>query len=415
MTVTLPSPLRAGTSAGRPQAGLAAQLILGAGAVGLAIYNARRWAADRALAARLQAALADAVPPLTGTPRVSILVAAWNEAAFLERHIRSVLALRYPNKEYVLCAGGSDGTLEIARRYAGSGVIVLEQRAGEGKQRALQQAYREASGAIIFLTDADCLLDDAGFERALEPIINGSEAATTGSSMPLAEQRGGSDFALYQWAVQQYSLANQPPYGEGLLGRNAAIRRDALEAAGAFSAPVPTGTDYHLAKALLRRGYRIRSVPASLVATPYATAWSRYARQQRRWLRNVTLLGARFGAWHEVRASLQTSLLGAAMLIAPGALLIGTVLGRLGASARRPAGGALAGAVVRLVFVMWCLAMVHSSLAKVRYLAFGRLLAGQGPIGLRHAATAVQYTLGEFAVWALPLLDYPHATRRRRW
>ena len=197
--------------------------------------------------------------------------------------------------------------------------------------------------------------------------------------------------------MQQYGLARSPAYVDGLLGRNAAVRRDALEACGAFRTPAPTGTDYHLAKALRRHGYRIRSVPQSLVVTPYASGWEGYARQQRRWLRNVVVLGARAGAWPEVRASLRTSILGLAMLLG-GATLFG---------AHRAA---------TVPFALWCLALAQSTGAKLRYLNFGRLLDGQGPVPLLRALLlGLSYSFGEFVVWTLPLLDLPFAARRRRW
>ena len=369
--------------------------LLAAGLAAVAVENVRRWRDDRSRAAAICGALARPRPGLSAAPRVSILVAAWNEAGNVARHVESVLALRYPNLEYILCAGGADGTLEIARRYAGRGVVVLEQAPGEGKQRALRKAFERATGTIIYLTDADCVVDDDAFERVLAPLINEGEAVATGGSIPPLEQRRANRFVAYQWAVQQYVLSGAPAYSDGLLGRNAAVGRDALEASGAFTAAVPTGTDYHLAKALRRRGYRIRCVPASLVETPYAAGWGGYARQQRRWLRNVALLGARFGAWGEVRASVQTSLLGVVMLL--GGITI------------------FAGRGGRLPFALWCLGLAQSAGAKLRYLGFGRLLDGQPPAAGRSLLAAVGYSIGEFAVWALPLADYPVAARRRRW
>jgi hypothetical protein len=370
-----------------------ALLALGLGAI--VVRNARRWRDDRARAAAVRTELARPRPRLAAAPRVTVLVAAWNEAGGLVRHVESVLGLGYPNVEYILCAGGSDGTLEIARRYARRGVVVLEQLPGEGKQHALRKAFERATGEIIYLTDADCAVDDVAFERVLAPLINEGEAVATGGSIPPLRQRQGSQFVAYQWAVQQYVLAGAPAYGEGLLGRNAAVRREALEACGAFSAAVPTGTDYHLAKALRGHGYRIRGVPESLVETPYSSGWDGYARQQRRWLRNVALLGARFGAWSEVRASLQTSCLGVAMLLGSATLFAGR-------------GG-------RLPFALWCLGLAESAGAKLRYLNFGRLLDGRRPEAGRPLLAALGYSVGEFVVWALPLADYPVAARRRRW
>ena len=123
------------------------------------------------------------MPPLDAWPElplVSVLVAAWNEAAHINRHIESFLALRYPNKELVLCAGGNDGTLDLAYACAGPQVELLPQAPGEGKQRALARSFHQARGEVIFLTDADCELADEPFERTLWPVIGYGEQVATG-------------------------------------------------------------------------------------------------------------------------------------------------------------------------------------------------------------------------------------------
>jgi len=341
----------------------------------------------------MQRELKETRPPLRAYPRVSILVAAWNEANMIARHIESVVGLEYPNKEYIVCAGGADETFEIAQRYAGPGVLVLEQAPGEGKQRALRKAFQRSTGSIVYLTDADCIVNDVSFERVLAPLINEAEPAATGGSIPPVEQRRTCGFVAYQWGIQLYALAHAPAYGDGLLGRNAAVCRDVLEVCGAFDEAVPTGTDYHLAKALRGHGYRIRNVPASMAKTSYASGWRQYARQQRRWLRNVALLGARAGAWNEVRASVQTSVVGVVMLLG-----VTTVF------------------TSHLLFALLAPGMLQSVAAKIRYMRFGSLLDGQRVANpLRTFAAALSYTVGEFVVWALPLIDYPFEGRRRQW
>jgi hypothetical protein len=71
----------------------------------VAAWNWWKWRQDRVLALRLRAQEAEPVQ-LKSTPKVSVLVAAWNEADMIREHIESFLRLRYPNKELILCAGG---------------------------------------------------------------------------------------------------------------------------------------------------------------------------------------------------------------------------------------------------------------------------------------------------------------------
>ena len=80
--------------------------------------NVWGWQLDRRLAQKRRSEK-HAAQQLTSTLPVSVLVAAWNEARLLREHIESFLRLSYPDRELVLCAGGTDGTLEIAHECAG--------------------------------------------------------------------------------------------------------------------------------------------------------------------------------------------------------------------------------------------------------------------------------------------------------
>jgi cellulose synthase/poly-beta-1,6-N-acetylglucosamine synthase-like glycosyltransferase len=372
-----------------------AGVALAGGVAALVAYNLRQWRRDRALAVALRTAREDSSPPVADTPRVTVLVAAWNEADLIERHVESLLALRYPNLEYVLCAGGTDDTYRLASRYERPGVVVLEQRSGEGKQAALRRGLQHASGDVIFLTDADCLLDDDSFERTVAPIVAGEAEATSGGSRPLTAQLASSVLATYRWSADAYANAHAPRDGEGLFGRNAAVSRAALAAAGDLRADVATGTDYHLAKSLLASGLRIRQVAESQVATRYPESVPAYLRQQRRWLRNLMVHGWRFRAYHEVAVTLRSSLIGLGMLALPAAL-------------------PLAG---RGLLVLWLLALLNSAAGKVRYLAFAASVERNANRRVIAAgwASALPLSLVEFVVWAAPLIDLLVPSWRRKW
>jgi cellulose synthase/poly-beta-1,6-N-acetylglucosamine synthase-like glycosyltransferase len=339
--------------ASRPGALAWAALGVGLGAV--AVVQALAWRRDRARALALRRAGQEPAPRLTATPRVSILVAAWNEAGIIDAHLRSVVGLRYPNREYVLAAGGADGTYRRASAHAGPDVVVLEQRPGEGKQGALRRCLERATGEILYFTDADCLLDDDSFERTIAPLVNEGEMAATGTASPLPEQLERSDFVRAQWAVWFYRSPSAPAYSSGLLGRNAAVRRRALGESAALAYRVTSGTDRFLAGRLTQAGYRIRYVGGSWIRTAYETSYPLYVRQQSRWLRNLVEHGIRFRDRADVLHGARTMFTAVA---AVGLSLACLVLG--------PPGWALL-----VPFV------AHLTMTRARYVAFAALAAGE--------------------------------------
>jgi glycosyltransferase involved in cell wall biosynthesis len=360
--------------------------------VGLVVWHWRLWQRDRALPARQ---LPEPLPSLDGwpvLPPVSVLVAAWNESAGIEDHIASFLALRYPNKELVLCAGGDDCTYELACRHAGPQVRVLRQAPGEGKQRALERSFAEAKGEIVFLTDADCLLADEPFERTLRPVVLGPAKASTGLSRPLRRQVNDA-FVQLQWSTSYYVDAHNPgDLSAGILGRNAAVERETLRLAWLAGERVPTGTDYYLALRVREMGHSVRRVPASVIETRFPHDLDDYIRRQRRWLRNLVVWGGRFDDRDQIRA--------AAISMATGFVMLGLPL-------LIPMFGAAA--------VVFCLLLwAHVLMARLRYLRF--LQEREGLAGSRLPLAAIlSIAVADFRSWAGAAVELLSRKGKGRW
>jgi cellulose synthase/poly-beta-1,6-N-acetylglucosamine synthase-like glycosyltransferase len=359
-----------------------------AGFLGVLFHQSRLWRQDRRRLAGIKA-----VPPLPGLanwprlPKVSALVAAWNEAADIESHIQSFLALRYPHKQLVLVAGGDDATYALACKFSSGQVIVLQQLPGEGKQRALRQGFDLTDGEIIYLTDADCLLDDLSFETLLYPIIAGKDLAVSGASMPSAASLS-KPFIFSQFASQLYGSFHSPVYSPGLLGRNCAIERYALLRSSGLQFDTPSGTDYALAKMLSRSGVSIRQVPSSQVVSSYPISFKEYFYQQSRWMHNVAQLGRQFGAFYEVRSTWLSAVAGLGMLLVP---LAGFFVG--------PA-----------VVAGWGVLMFDGFFSRLRYGLFAVSLARQRVKAMYWLGIPI-YLLVDFLVWAasIPHLMHRHA------
>jgi glycosyltransferase involved in cell wall biosynthesis len=328
-------------------------------------------------------------------PSVSVLLPAWNEASMLDRCLTALLAINWPGLEVILCAGGDDGTAAIAAAFASAHpdrITLLEQRAGEGKQAALRRCFACSHGEMIYLTDADCIVPADTFRQVVLAVADGCAAAATGTADPLPEQVD-NPWVRHQWATVRAVDRGRSDQAAGLLGRNCAVRRAAVEAAGGFQDSVRIGTDYHLAKVVLSQGGRIRFVPAP-VRTPYAEGIGDYLGQQSRWLRNILVHGPRFRDYAEMRAVARTVALGAGLLVWP-----------LGWRWTR-----LPGIGIWLAAIAWMTRVrVRQQQALVDETGI-RALPPRTVVG-----RAVIYSFVDLVAWARPLADLVIPGRRLRW
>jgi glycosyltransferase involved in cell wall biosynthesis len=91
------------------------------------------------------------------TPAVSVIVAAHDEEAVIERRLENLLALDYPQErlEVVVASDAStDGTDDLVERFAGRGVRLIRCDRG-GKVAAQDRAVRETTGEIVAFSDAN--------------------------------------------------------------------------------------------------------------------------------------------------------------------------------------------------------------------------------------------------------------------
>jgi glycosyltransferase involved in cell wall biosynthesis len=263
--------------------------------------------------------------PAGQKPKVSVLVPAWNAQHDIPAFVNAFQNVDYPHKELILCVGGNDDSLPTAQHFAvtdGAPVRVLEQLPGEGKQGGLRKCFAESSGDIIYLTDIDCRMDSQSFNYVLTPILAGREQVVTGSSKPTPDQQT-IDAVRIDWAVVRKVEGLQPRYVDGLLGRNCAVTRAALETINGFEFDAPTGTDYRLAQELCRAGHKILLLPASEIETEYAWPLRSYIRKHGRWVRNVLLFAERPRQRTEYYDALTAVLLPLAMIAA---LLLSVIL-----------------------------------------------------------------------------------------
>ena len=124
-----------------------------------------------------------AAAPEAGWPRITLVTPSYQQAAFLEECLRSVLLQNYPNLEYIVIDGGSlDGSADIIARYADKLAYWQSQRDG-GQGDAINQGFSRASGHILGWLNSDDLLLPGRRSRRL-PVLSCGAAPKSSMGTP---------------------------------------------------------------------------------------------------------------------------------------------------------------------------------------------------------------------------------------
>jgi chlorobactene glucosyltransferase len=255
-------------------AGIAAFMWLGVG--GLGLFGSIKWPAvtrsDEPLSRRLSV-----------TPEVVVLLPARNEARYLERTLRSVLAQDYPNFSIRMIDDGStDATLEIARRIAGE-TDRLEILQGTnlptgwaGKPWALHQLTRGRTESWFLFVDADVVLDPQALSRAMEAAEKHKAdllSFLVNIELESFWQRvvGLSFGPLMATVAPIYNINHPKKRGAFAMGGFMLLRRATYEAIGGHEGVRDRIIeDVALASRVKTRGFRLLVLPApALVGTHY--------------------------------------------------------------------------------------------------------------------------------------------------
>lgn len=122
------------------------------------------------------------LPQRSPWPRVSIVTPSYNQAAFLEETLRSVILQGYPNLEYIVIDGGSeDSSVEMLGEYA-PWLAYWESRKDSGQSDAVNRGWARCSGEILAYLNSDDTLLPGALQSVAEAWVNhGRPAAIVGA------------------------------------------------------------------------------------------------------------------------------------------------------------------------------------------------------------------------------------------
>lgn len=118
---------------------------------------------------------------MSSSPRVSVIMAVYNEEAFLAEAIESVLAQDFTDFEVIVSDDGStDRTVEIAREFAThepERIRVINGEKNQGKPFALNRALAVRRGELIAWLDGDDVMLAGKLQRQVAALQADPDAA----------------------------------------------------------------------------------------------------------------------------------------------------------------------------------------------------------------------------------------------
>lgn len=163
-------------------------------------------------------------------PKVSVVVAAWNEEDVIERRLENLAALDYPADEVeILVASDASGdrTDELVEAFAArDGRVRLVRAPRGGKVAAQNLAVRETAGEVLAFSDANALWDTDALRRLVRPFADPEVAYVCGRL--LLETAEGTNREGAYWRYELALRAWESAIGSVTGGNGSiyAVRRD---------------------------------------------------------------------------------------------------------------------------------------------------------------------------------------------
>lgn len=199
---------------------------------------------------------------------VSIIISIYNTEKTLERCLKSISNLDYPNYEVILVYDNSnDKTLEIASKFNYK-IICLKKKGGVAGAR--NAGVRVAKGDIIAITDADCEVESDWLTKLIQPFEDVNVGVVGGPDQAPNDDTFFAKCVDYAWTSfigtggmrRKGKIRAAKYYPRGC---NIAIRRKIFDEIGYFNEKIVPGEEIEFDFRAKKKGYLLKYAPNALV------------------------------------------------------------------------------------------------------------------------------------------------------
>lgn len=133
--------------------------------------------------------------------KLSVVIPVYNEMGTIREICDSVKAVEIDKEIILVDDCSTDGTREILRELADETTRVLTHDRNMGKGAALRTGFKNVTGDIVIIQDADLEYDPSQYHKLIQPILDGKADVVYGSRFVTGDYRR----VLFFW----HSLGNK--------------------------------------------------------------------------------------------------------------------------------------------------------------------------------------------------------------
>ena len=179
-------------------------------------------------------------------PLVSVVIAAYNVAAYLPLAVKSVLDQVYRNIEVIIIDDGStDGTKEAVRRYLGDPRVKYLFQENKGQAAAKNYGIRESRGEYVAFLDGDDMWVSEKLEQQMPLFMKSKDVGVVYSRVLYIDETGKeltvADNELFRGRVSgPLLIRNFIGFG------SCVVKKECFDRLGGFKEHMRMGIDYDL-------------------------------------------------------------------------------------------------------------------------------------------------------------------------
>lgn len=224
------------------------------------------------------------------SPKITVVVPAFNEEITIKNCIQSLLDLDYHDYEIILVDDGStDRTLEEVRKVQGPRVSVIHQE-NQGKAKALNNGILSSKGEIVVTVDADTKLHKDSLRRIANRFAANHRLGAVAGNVKVNPTSGPLNMLQATEYTTGINLIRKAQSALGCVlvvpGPIAALKREAVECVGMFTDDT-FAEDFDITMRVLKEGYQVEYEDGAVAYTDAPKNLEDLMKQRRRWYRGM--------------------------------------------------------------------------------------------------------------------------------